>query len=81
MCSSILIAAIDIFVFCHCFHILSLKFLKFERVWNSAVKFLIAGNQKREIMKLNKIGTFITQSLAFWQGDQIGQNFTFWYIF
>jgi hypothetical protein len=47
---------IDVLVFCHCFRIMSLKFLKFERVQNSVVKFQIAQKWKREVTKLNEMG-------------------------
>ncbi len=47
---------IDIFVFRHCLRITKLKFLKFERSQNSAVKFQIAQKKKREIVKLSKVG-------------------------
>ncbi len=47
---------IEFFVFRHHLNITRLKFLKFERVQNSAVKFWTVHKRKREIMKLNKMG-------------------------
>ncbi len=46
---------IDIFAFWHHCHIMSLKFPKFKRVQNSAVNFLIAQKQKREIVEWIKM--------------------------
>jgi hypothetical protein len=48
---------IDFIVFRHRLRITRLKFLKFERSQNSAVKFQIAQKKKREIVKLSKVGT------------------------
>jgi hypothetical protein len=53
---------IDFLILRHRFHIMSLKFQKFERVQNDAEKFQIMKKRKCEITNLNESEIYASES-------------------